>query len=248
MRAFALALCFVIVQAGCQQDVVRRGAHRIAGTASTLYYEQVLDNVAKTIANPNTLPYFGVPAQGTHTNSRQLQASYTPEWDLNAARIWLFDKQFGAFAGQVQNQESLQLQPVTNPDKLLLMQIAYWQAIGYPHDVGMDVLLRKYYGLTNNLIDYNPYVKSGWFEVTKKKKIAKKAGCYVAESCGTYVYVTPANLDAFSKFTLAIMDIATLDINYFYGVKKTPGDQSEELPAPRKTPTPFPPVPIAPSL
>lgn len=245
-------ICIAVLLAGCQRNVVQRGANQLAATVPTLYYEQVLDNLARTISNPNSLPYFGVPAQGTHTNSRQLQATYMLGLDLNAASHWLLDKQTAAFGGQVQNQESFQLQPVTNPDKILLMQIAYWQATAYPHGPDLDILLRRYYSVTNNFVDYNPYVKSGWFVVTNDKKAAKKKGCYAA-CCGhTYVYVPAENMDTFSKFTLAILDIATLDTDYFYGVKKSPDEQPpgkpERLPSPRINPRPFPAPPVAPSL
>jgi hypothetical protein len=57
-------------------------------------------------------------------------------------------------------------------------------------------------------IDYRSFLTRGWFGVGKKKDVPKDA-CYVAQHGQTYIWVCPSYFDAFSKFTLAILDIAT---------------------------------------
>ena len=56
-------------------------------------------------------------------------------------------------------------------------------------------------------IDYQSFLKSGWFGVGKKKDVPKCA-CYVGHHCDTYVWVTRDHMDSLTRFTLAIMDIS----------------------------------------
>lgn len=244
--ATAASFIFLVLTVGCQSDVVQRGANKLAGTVPSLYYEQVLDNMARLADNPKILPYFGVPSQATHTNSRQMNAGYTGEIDLNAAKNWLFDKQTMPLSGSDQNQEALQVQPVVNPDKLLLMQAAYLQAMKIPSDPGDRNILDNFYKLprgglpTNYFTDYSKYLIPGWYCVTRSATEAKKKGCYCARGCGGWIYVPPEGMDGFTNFTLAILDIATVSDTLLYGTK------SEGLVRKDFQPTPSPPV--APSL
>jgi hypothetical protein len=253
MARFIGAIVCILVAGltlGCQSTVVEHGAHELTATIPSLYYDEVLDNLAKLMDNPQTMPYFGVPSIGAHTNFQQFNAAYSPEFDLNVAHHWLFDKQPIGLTGQVQNQEQLQLQPVINPDKLFLMRYAYWQVMGYPrpHDPIGDTYLKKYYSVTNNYFDYHTYVlDSSWFRTTTNKKEAKKLGCYYSCACGGCVYVPPEELQGFTNFTLAILDIATLETDYFYGNKTLPEIQPGKALAPRMTPLPYS-APPSPSI
>lgn len=126
----AVLISILFILTGCQQQLVQRRVNQMAGTFPSLYYEQVLNNLALSITNPNALPYFGSPNQATHTNVRQLQSSYMPGWDFISVTSlftgrYLFDKQMATLQGQFQNQEAIQLSPLNDPDKLLLMQALY---------------------------------------------------------------------------------------------------------------------------
>lgn len=129
-----LALSLVMLACGCQHITVQKKVNQLVSTVPALYYEQVLNNLARTAVAPNAIPYFGTPSQGTNLNQRQIQASYTPGWDLLSSGgffgTYLFDKQSALLQGQVQNQQSIQLNPITDPDKLLYMQYAYRTALG----------------------------------------------------------------------------------------------------------------------
>jgi hypothetical protein len=57
-------------------------------------------------------------------------------------------------------------------------------------------------------IDYKSFLTRGWFGVGQKKDVPKDA-CYVAKHGQTYVWVCPCHFEAFSRFTLVILDIAT---------------------------------------
>ena len=184
---------------------------------------------------------------------------------------YLFDKQSAAVQGQYACQESWQIVPNNNPDRIYLMQCAYRRAIGAEDPYGAMVL-DNYYNLKFHLgskkvtelfpprikpspdedkkkgdggdalatlgnpkisqgkdknqkedkkgdsggtqvlplkIPYHQFVKSGWFCVGKKHDVPKKCVRYVGHHCDTYVWVTGNNLDDLTKFTLAILDIAT---------------------------------------
>src|SRR5262249_12109574 len=53
---------------------------------------------------------------------------------------------------------------------------------------------------------------TGWFQIGCKKDVPKNA-CYVGHHCDTYVWVLPHDVDALSRFTITVMDIATGEIH-----------------------------------
>jgi hypothetical protein len=249
---------------GCQQTVVQTRVNKLVRTVSDLYYEQILDNLAMSIARPDVLPYFGMPTQATHTNSRQIGANYTPMWDLiDTGGLlnpfigrYFFDRQGAALQGGVNNAESFQLQPVTNPDRLLLMRAAFQRAAGRP-DSAIPAVQDLFDYLTTSPYSYADAVHPGWYYKTtdwKEAWKAKKAGAYVGRYDGIYVYVPPENLGGLSDFTFAIMDIATVENDYFYRVKRpgeppqtpgmTPGMPNPSMPD--QGISPFPSIPAQP--
>lgn len=237
MIALSTLLC-----SGCQQDLVQHRVNKLTATVPDLYYSEVLDNLALTISNPEGLPYFGVPTQSAHTNARQYSASYLPGWDfVSSVHRYLFDKQGATLAGQIQNQATFQLSPVSNPDKLFIMQAAYQVAANCRRDPGTDLKLSQFYGQETFFFDYAPYIKSGWFCTTTSKREAYRNGAYVGHHDGTYVYVTREHIGDLTRFTLAILDIATLDTDVMYGFKQQKGAPGERALAPRTKPFPFPP-------
>jgi hypothetical protein len=81
--------------------------------------------------NNGALPYFGLPQSGTNTNQHQFQASYSPGWDfVPAFARYLFDKQGATLQGNIQNTHAYQMSPVSDPEKLLLLQTAFRLAAG----------------------------------------------------------------------------------------------------------------------
>src|SRR5262249_46481932 len=52
----------------------------------------------------------------------------------------------------------------------------------------------------------------GWFSVGAAKECPKHCS-HFGHYCDTYIWVDPANLEGLTKFTLAIIDIATVDPN-----------------------------------
>lgn len=232
----SLAVCSLLL-CGCQQDLVQKRVNKLVSTTTNLYYEQVLNNLAMTIERPDNLPYFGIPTQGTHTNARQYTGGYTPSWDLVGIATnpfrgrYFFDKQSSPLSGSVQNSEAFQLQPVSNPDKLALIQAIFQKEAGNPRDAELSEALRGY-ETRQPPFDYLRDVGSHWYCKTDSEKIAKKFGVYYGRYGDTFVYVTPDHLRDLSKLTLAILDIATIDDKMFYGNQSSSDSKSMMLKEP----------------
>jgi hypothetical protein len=245
MGRLLIAAAFLVVASGCQEIQVRKKSNRLVSTVPDLYYEQVLENIARTIAQPGSIPYFATPTQGTNQNTRQFQASYTPGWDLITSSPglgffgrYLLDKQAVGLQGQVQNQQSFQLAPVIDPDKLFYLQTAFRIAAGDATITNDDVddlhdlysYHREsstfsevyYYAITGTRIDayqkldpatqYDPWPQTRvapWLNTADNKKRVPKNACYAANHCGVWVWVAPEATRDFSLFTLAILDIVT---------------------------------------
>jgi hypothetical protein len=134
---------------------VRDKAAGLATTTSDLIHQQVLDNLAHAVVNPTAMPYLDLPGQGTAQIQATAQATYTPGWDfISSAGVYLgrylFDKQTAAVQGQYACQETWQIVPNNNPDRMYLMQCAYRRATG-TEDPESATILNKYYELKNRL-------------------------------------------------------------------------------------------------
>ena len=208
------ACLFLALLSGCQEARLRDRTLMQAGTVNDLYYMQALNNLAMMHSNPSLIPYFAQPTQGTNQSQRSLMANYTPGWDFITAKgafiaRWLFDKNTAAFGGTVQNAETWQTAPTTNPDKIYLMKAAYWKTMGQPPD-GFDELfscfLKQYPSPFCG--EYANALEPGWYGLGSKMDVPKEA-CYVGHCGKTYVWVLPENVERLSGFTLAIMNIVT---------------------------------------
>ncbi len=210
-------LCAVL-SSGCASTVLRERVNTQASTLPDLYYQQVLDNLAMSQANPARLPYFADPAVGRTGVHRTTIATYQLGWDFitgGAAAFlgrYLFDKQFAQVQGnQVLLGEWLP-RSTDNPDKLLLMQYAYHKAIGLSVPEEEEFLHRYYYktdGTPRSSQRYEHALHPGWFGVGGWKDVPRHA-CGVGHFGHTYVWVMPEHLHELSWFTLAILDIVTI--------------------------------------
>jgi hypothetical protein len=243
-------VCLILLLAcGCQETQVRQKANLLVTTLPDLYYEQVLDNLARASANPGTVPFFATPTQGTNQQTRQLQASYTPGLDVitNAANSaaglighFVFDKQQAAIAPQIANAQTFQLLPLIDSDKLSLLEIAFRKALGDPTVTNRDVFrLGKFFsdhasvfstdyyeaitglplppadtfdaGLADdvNPDDAFPAYRLHWIHSEEKRRSVPKCACAVGQYCGVWIWVGPDDMAQFSRFTLAILNIAS---------------------------------------
>jgi hypothetical protein len=125
-RAFS-ALVILAFVGGCQSVQTQKRTNDLMTTVPDLYGQQIVDNIAMLYDKPCGMPFFGLPAQGTETNTRLIQGSFTPTFENVPAleHLYAFTVQ-----GSAQNATAFQLQPLTNPERLTLIQIALRWAMG----------------------------------------------------------------------------------------------------------------------
>jgi len=184
------------------------------GTLTDLNYQQVLDNVALFTANPDALPALGVFNAGTVTV--QDQGSFTASAQYSPTLT--FAQQGGGgfilmllpgLAAQRQVTENWSMVPVTNSDHLRRLRCAFQLLVdaedGNRCDACREQLQTFFAGETPDLDCVLP---RGWYHTGGKKDVPKHA-CFVGRYCETYVWVTPEGRDGLTRFTLAVLDLAT---------------------------------------
>jgi hypothetical protein len=142
-------LCLaLLVTCGCQAVQVAENAVDISAQSRFVAEQQVLNNLAMLAADPNAMPYYSTMIQGQDQLARTAQLTYTPNLDLLTAPGYFFgryvlDKQSLGLQGTRQNQESIQVSPTNDPDKLLLIQAALHRALGIsdPYQVALQAAL-----------------------------------------------------------------------------------------------------------
>ena len=186
MKRILLFVIILAVTSGCQQVQVRKHSVLLSAQMPELHYGQVLDNIALARANPNSMPFFGLPAQGTSSNTRALSGGYTP--------ILSFITATGSFLGRVvlgsqsipvststQNQASVQLTPTTDSDRIELLRILFHTAAQRP--VPEQAVLESYYHAHSTL--YHDYSR-GVFVLTGSKKVKQ----HVPDPCKPCEFIT----------------------------------------------------------
>jgi hypothetical protein len=154
MRRVALLLLLAASSSGCMEHQLRDKAVTLTATTTDLFYMQVLNNVALTIDDPAALPHFDVPASATAQIQRSISANYNPTWGVLAtvAPHMRLTSEQGMFGGQQINQESWQMSPTADPDRLVLMHCAYLKATGHA-DPGSEKILGEYYSARDGWVD-----------------------------------------------------------------------------------------------
>jgi hypothetical protein len=215
----ALAMC----STGCTQTQLRTNTVRKAETLNDIYQQQVLDNLAKFIVDPNSLPHFAIPSQGTSAVNDSLASDGGLTWNstiLNGARL--------NGGGSRQMQENWVLTPVSDPRKLERMRCAYQMVVSRCGFCTLgscpdnQQVLNKFY--TGSAADSSWMAKNDrvstqcliacepWFGRGKKRDIPKECDCLlVGRYCDQYVWVAPRCHDQLAKLTLCMLDFAIND-------------------------------------
>ncbi len=231
---------------GCQEIQVQRKSNLLVSTVPDLYEQEVLDNLVRTCANEGAIPFFATPTQGTNQQTRQLQFSETTGLSLitNAAASisnllggFLVSSQQFAVAPQVQYQQSFQLAPLIDANKLSLLSIAFRMALGnqvtnldafrlgkffndqktvfapdhYRAITGQELPLRAMFdaGIKEGAASLIfPVQPRPWIHIETRKKDVPRGVCLCSHWCGYWIWVGPADVAQLSAFTLAILDIA----------------------------------------
>src|SRR5437588_1945686 len=120
MRHFRACLYFalpvLLAGTGCTHWQLRANTIRQSTTLSDIYTQQVLDNLAMFVVNPDALPFFAVPNQGT---------SEVQDTGGVAGLGYLTPHFIGEPLGLTANRQMTEnwvLDPVRDPAKLALMR------------------------------------------------------------------------------------------------------------------------------
>lgn len=219
LRTFSLLICvWVACSIGCAHTQLSRNVHRQSNTLVDIYEQQVLDNLAKFVASPGSIPTFAVPSSGGTTVNHSNTAS--------GGLIWNPTTLTGANAslnGTRTLAENWVLSPVNDPKRLSLMKCAYQHAIGYqPTDCERDCYKDLEAFFESNAFSCD--IPQCFYRVCDKKPKSNNCCVKSGSHCGVHVVVDENQFECLSRLTLAILEIATLpddDFDARFSTEKT---------------------------
>lgn len=214
---------------GCATSQLRTDHIHQAHILTSIYEQQVLDNLAMFSNNPNATPFFALPGAGSAqvTDDGSLSIS-----TLNGpARTVIGPLRFAR-----NNRLTYAINPVTDVQRLRLMQCAYRRAVGYTceSDPCNDCcsLLKEWRGKANDdsycceCCNIQPLI----YEQCDSPMLTQKC-TRIGTYCGKSIRICPASSHEFSKLVMLILEYATgtpkeaasnpvktIDVEeYFYG-------------------------------
>lgn len=230
---FGVLVAGVLVAAsGCTYMPLRRNTIQQAQSVADLQQQQVMNNLAMFMYDPNALPFFSVPGASLAT----VTDTTTGSGGLNWITRGFSGASLGAMATRAQ-LETYNMLPVTSPTSLSMMRCAYQQVVAncrastvpeeFKHLVSKNCpdcqkLWNHFYTgdakspppppgdprdpgtISNRCLQGRCWLGAGC-----KKCLPKECPCnYVGHYCGLYVWVLPNGRDDLTKLTLAILDYA----------------------------------------
>jgi hypothetical protein len=206
---------------GCATHVaLRNDTVRTTNTLTDLQYQQVLDNVARFHADPDTVPSFAVANAGTVSVADSVGAGVSPTYSptLTLAQqgggaLPILSLLFPLTSSRAVT-ENWSLTPITDADNLRRLRCAYRLMVMGEATPNYEFCRKQmtefFAGEEANVADYFP--PRGWYGVGGKKDVPACA-CYVGhyDGCGgcTYVWVTPEGMNGLALFTMGALDLAT---------------------------------------
>lgn len=231
-RRLWLTALFFVAATGCTYMPLRRNTIQQAQSVADLQQQQVMNNLAMFMYDPNALPFFSLPGASLATVTDTTSGSGGLNWIARG----FSGASLGAMASRAQ-LETYNMLPVTSPTSLSLMRCAYQQVVAncrsssvpdeYKQLVSQNCpncakLWNRFYTGDPNTPPTPPgdAHDSGaitnrclqgrcWLGVGCRKCVPKECPCnYVGHYCGLYVWVLPNGRDELAKLTLAILDYA----------------------------------------
>jgi hypothetical protein len=236
MRRLVPFLCVALLSTGCTSLALKRTTVHQSESLTDLYQQQVLDNLAKFVQDPNALPEFALANSGTSTvadNAAQGASNLGFNGTgFNAAVV-------GLPSGQRTVTLGWTLTPINDPHKLALMRCAYQKAVAAcgkgtaaTSCPDCDGKLDDFYGLKKpSAPETDPLCSKCsssptavppqrccvepaccWFHCGSKKDKPWNCDCIpVGHYCGTYVWVPAEGRDELTKLVMNILDFAFRD-------------------------------------
>ena len=117
-----------VLSVGCTHLQLRKNTLDQMQTVHDIQEQQVLDNLAMFVANPNAFPYFSMAAQGSSQVADQASLSATTGWERVASVFYFYQFLATPSANRV-DTENWTLTPINDSVKLSLMRCAYQRAV-----------------------------------------------------------------------------------------------------------------------
>ncbi|SFH73353.1 hypothetical protein [Planctomicrobium piriforme] len=188
---------------GCTHLQLSRSAVKQSESVTDLIYQQILDNLALFHCQPDALAHFAVVGTGGTAVNDHGEAGLELEWDPFS----IVREQLG-LSGFREIQEQWTLAPIVNPEKLRAIRCVFQiVANGVSTDPEADTLLQSFLG--DNYFEWLP---QGWYGVGCRKDVPRDA-LYVGHYGHKFVWVKCGSLDALTRLTIVVLNIATLDPN-----------------------------------
>jgi hypothetical protein len=219
-RSITICGMMIFMLSGCATSrVLQRETIHQSNTISEIHQQQVLNNLAKFVRNPNALPDFAWPKEGSATITDHCEGGSSIGWDptgfASATLSHLFSRD---------KQDAWTMEPINDPRKLDLMRCAYQRAVASCGVYGpsascpdCESRMKEFYGADygTSAITKASYscIQPGccsWFAFGPKARVPKHC-CHVGHDCDTYVWILPCGEDEFTKLTLTILDFAMND-------------------------------------
>lgn len=187
-------------------------------TIADIYYDQVLDNVARFTVNPDAMPSFSMVSAGTVNVEDIRGARFSPNYNPTLTRAMqgggalpILSLFFGVDV-QRSLTENWSTAPVNDSDNIRRMRCAFQIIVG-KEESGCDHCKARLEGFfLGSTESYDCLLPTGWYQIGREEDVPCDA-CYVGHYCDTYVWVMPDGMDGFTRFTITILDIATGEIH-----------------------------------
>ena len=204
---------------GCAtQKVLLKNTVAANITTADIYYQQVLDNVARFASNPASMPSFSVVSAGTVNVEDEHSGGINPTYSPTLTRAMqgggalpILSILFNANARR-SITENWSTAPVTDSDNLRRMRCAFQYLVGTETSECDRCKARLEGFFVGGTEPFECMLPRGWYAVGSKHDVPRDA-CFVANYCDTYVWVTAGGLDGFTRFTITVLDIATGEIH-----------------------------------
>ncbi|MFL5330292.1 MAG: hypothetical protein ACJ8C4_15435 [Gemmataceae bacterium] len=206
-----------LVLSGCTHLQLERSTLHQVSTQTDLQYRMVLNNMALMATNVGAMPYFSLLATG---QVQITDAGSTTDMVIpNSLSGGVWSGNYSVM-GSRNIQENWNLTPLTDPDKIKRMRCAYQYVLGAENCDCLECqkLLESFFCKQDCINKPAPtkcgdclacILPRGWFHVGRACDVPQNA-CYVGHYCDTYAWVDAGGVDGLTRFTMAILDIATV--------------------------------------
>jgi hypothetical protein len=155
------------------------------------------------VVNPNATPFFSVPGQSQNTVGSQGNI------ELGGGKEVFF--KYLSLKGNQDRRLSGTMNPVTDANRLRLMQCAYQRAVGImEHPCQKCSEIESAWFGDRNQVDGPCNIACGWLRTSKQwRDVPKCCRNRYGSHCGVYVWLDPCQTEEFSRLVLLMIEYAT---------------------------------------